>query len=237
MARGLTLGDLVTKTRIAARYDANPALSQNMVPLIQQTISDVQERLYDEFDWPFLKVVRTKQLAPGQRYYDFPEDLNLERVTSVEVRYGGLWLPLHRGISNDELNNCDSDNDQRRDPVARWDVSYTGPVEQMEVWPLPATFYELRITGIRKLKPLVQASDMADLDDQLIVCYAAGELLGGAKNELAQAKFAQGKKRLETLRGRVSKRTRSGFRLGGGADDCDNPRGYPRGPGIVSVQG
>jgi hypothetical protein len=38
MARGVTLGELVTKLRIAARYDPNPALSKNMVPLFEQTI-------------------------------------------------------------------------------------------------------------------------------------------------------------------------------------------------------
>jgi hypothetical protein len=38
----------------------------------EQTLRDTQERLYDEFDWPFLKVQRDKVLAAGQRYYDVP---------------------------------------------------------------------------------------------------------------------------------------------------------------------
>lgn len=225
MARGTTLGELVTKLRVAARYDSNPALSLNMVPLFEQTLKDTQERLYDEFDWPFLKVRRDKIMAAGQRYYDIPVDLNLERIIAVDIRHGGRWLPVERGITLEHYNATDSDADVREDPVARWEVQDTGDGEQIEVWPMPASDgAQLRFTGIRKLKPLVSQADIADLDDQLIVLYSAGELLGGAKNPAAQLKFSQGKNRLETLQGRVTKRRSNGFVLGGAAAPPDDER-------------
>lgn len=218
MARGTTLGELVTQLRIAARYDPNPALSLNLVPLMQQTIRDTQERIYDEFDWTFLKVQADKTLAAGQRYYDMPTNLNLERVVKVDVRHHDRWLPVERGISLDHYNSRDSDNDEREDPVTRWDVIDTGDGEQIEVWPIPDSDGTLlRFRGIRKLNPLVEDSDIADLDDQLIVLFAAGELLGGAKNDVAKIKLAQGAKRLETLQGRVTKTRSNSFVLGGGA--------------------
>lgn len=235
MARGVTLGELVTKLRIAARYDPNPALSQNMEPIFQQTLKDTQERLYDEFDWPFLKVQRDKVLSAGQRYYDVPTDLNLERIIAVDVRHGDQWLPVERGITLDHYSSRDSDADQREDPAQRWDVVDTGSGEQIEVWPVPASDgIKLRFSGIRKLKPLIAQADKADLDDQLIVLYSAGELLGGAKNPAAQLKLSQGKNRLETLQGRVTKTRRNGFVLGGGS--CDDGRAYPRGAAVVAVQ-
>lgn len=218
MARGTTLGELVTQLRIAARYDPNPALSLNLVPLMQQTIRDTQERLYDEFDWPFLRVRQDKILAAGQRYYDIPSELNLERIQAVDVRFGNVWLPVERGITLDHYNARDSDADAREDPAQRWEVMDTGEGEQLEVWPIPLTNgAALRFTGIRKLTPLVEAGDIADLDDQLIVLFAAGELMGGAKNPAAQIKFTQGAKRLETLQGRVTKTRTNSFVLGGEA--------------------
>lgn len=225
MARGTSFGELMTKLRIAARYDPNPALSKNMEPLMRQTLQDTQERLYDEFDWPFLRVHRDKVLSAGQRFYDFPDDLNLERTIKVDVRHGSEWLPVERGITLDEYSLYDSEADVRCDPVLRWEVMDTGGGEQMEVWPLPATNNaQLRLTGIRKLKPLVEASDIADLDDQLIVAFAAGELLGGAKNPVAQVKFQQGARRLELLQGRSTKTRHNTFVLGGAPSDRNMQR-------------
>jgi hypothetical protein len=233
MARGVSFGELVTKLRIAARYDPSPALSLNMVPLMKQTLSDTQERLYDEFDWPFLRITAAKTMAAGQRHYDIPTTLNLERIQKVDIRHGDKWLPVERGITLDHYNASDSDEDVRSDPVTRWEVKDTGSGEQSEVWPVPASDgAELRFTGIRKLAPLVNTSDIADLDDQIIVCFAAGELLGGAKNPEAQLKFAQGKKRLETLQGRVTKRRNNTFVLGG-----SNPAPDPdRTPNVAYVR-
>ena len=226
MARGTSLGELVTKLRTAARYDPNPALSLNLLPLMKQTLSDTQERLYDEFDWPFLKVYRDKPLSAGQRYYDIPTDLNLERIIAIDVLYGDVWEPVERGICLDHYNAVNSDNDERSDPVQRWEVVDTGSGEQVEVWPVPVSNdMTLRFTGIRKLRSLITDADRADLDDQLIVLFSAGELLGGAKNPQAQVKFTQAAKRLELLQGRVTKRRNNGFILGGGPDlDRDERR-------------
>lgn len=234
MARGETLEQLVTKLRIATRHDPNPALSKNVQPLFEQTIRDTQERLYDQFDWPFLKVQRDKVLAAGQRYYDFPADMDLERIDQVDVRHGGVWYAVERGISLDHYSSIDSDADVRDDPVQRWDVRDTGTKEQVEVWPVPLTDdAPLRFSGIRKLKPLLAASDRADIDSQLIVLYAKAELSTGDDKQLA---LQQAANRLETLQGRVVKTRRNGFNIGGCPDEREDTRRYPRGPGIARIQ-
>lgn len=216
MARGTTFAELQTQLRISARYDPAPALSSNMVPLMQQTIRETQERLYDEFDWPFLRVRRDKTLAAGQRYYDIPDDLNLERIIAVDVLHAGQWLPVERGICLEHYNQINSEGDERSDPAVRWEVIDTGSGEQIEVWPIPSVDGALlRFTGIRKLTPLVAASDRADLDDQLITLFAAGELLSGSKNPEAQVKFTQAARRKDVLQGRVTKTRTNSFVLGG----------------------
>lgn len=238
MARGTTLGALVTKLRIAARYDPNPALSKNVEPLFIQTLQDVQERLYDEFDWPFLKVYRDKTLSAGQRYYDVPDDMNLERIVQVDTLFGSIWEPVERGITLDNYSACNSDLDARRDPLERWDVRDTGEGMQVELWPIPASDNgTVRFTGYRQLSPLVSTSDRADLDDQLIVLYAAGELLAGkgAADE-AQLKLKQAGNRLTLLQGRVTKTRSGGFVLGGDPDGGDKNRGFPRSFAIVATQ-
>lgn len=236
MARGATLGELLTKLRIAARYDPNPALSKQFEPLFRQTLSDVQERLYDQFDWPFLKVQADKALVAGERYYDVPANMNLERINAVDVVVGGIWQPVERGISLDNYSGCDSDAGARRDPVERWDIIDAGDGEQVEVWPIPATNGgKLRFSGLRKLKPLVDDSDRAELDAQLIVCFSAAELLVGRNDNEAQLKLSQGGSRLKLLQGRVTKNRRGGFVLGGKRCD-DDGYGYPRGVTVVATQ-
>jgi hypothetical protein len=216
MARGTTFGELVNQLRVEARLDPSPAMSLNMTGTMEQTLRRTQERLYDEFDWPFLKVTRGIQAQAGSRYYNIPDGMNLERIQSVDYRWADQWIPVHRGISLDHYNAFDSDNDERADPVQRWDVTDTGDGLQIEIWPLPTiNNNEVRLTGIRNLKPLLSRADIADLDDQMIVLYAASEILGGAKSELGQLKLQQASARKKTLQGRVSKTRSNSFSLNG----------------------
>lgn len=220
MARGKTLNELVTDLRLEARYDSNPATSISVLPHMQQAIRSTQEFLYDEFDWPFLKVQRDIPLEAGQRYYDFPEDINLERVQRVDVLYGNVWQPVIRGIDLDDYTTHDSDAGERTDPVLKWDVRDTGDSEQMEIWPIPASNgMKVRVRGIRNLKPLVEDSDRADLDDMMIVLYAAGELLATSDPKTAQVKLARGKARRDTMEGRVMKTRNNTFSMNGPPPD------------------
>jgi len=228
LARGVTLGELVSQARIAAGRDPNPALSINVNEQLKQAIRQEQERLYDEFDWPFLKITSDKTLEAGSRYYDVPADMNLERISKVDVRYGGRWVPVQRGISLNEYNVVDSDADARMDPVQRWDVRDTGTGEQIEVWPVPASEgIVLRFSGIRKLGPLIANSDIADLDDQMLVGFVAAELLATAKDAAASTKLAKAKSRKDMLQGRVVKTRNNRLSLLGPRDDCERGRRPP----------
>lgn len=222
MARGTSLGELITQLRVRAKLDPNPSTSTNLIPQMQQDLRDEQERLYDDFDWPFLKVTRDKLLENGQRFYDVPTDMNLERIQSVDIKWGGRWLPVHRGINVDHYNQHDSDTDVRLDPVQRWDVKDTGDGAQIEVWPIPQTDgLALRFTGIRKLRSLIENSDLADLDDQVLVGFVAATMLAAKNDASAQITLTKAKGRLETLQGRVTKTRRNTFGLGTASDPAE----------------
>jgi hypothetical protein len=228
LARGTTFGQLLIMLRTEARMDPNPALSKNMLPLMQQKLKRHYERLYDDFDWPFLKVKVDVTLQAGERYYDVPDSINLERIQTIETKWSNEWLPVERGITDDDYVVYDSDTDVRADPAMKWDVTDTGSGEQLEIWPIPSVSGTLRIHAIRKKQELVADGDRCDLDDQLVVLYAAAELLASRKDSSAQVLLTAAKAREVTLMGRLTKTRNKTFVLGGKGNRSPGERRRPR---------
>lgn len=200
MARGVTLGEMVTSVRIESGMDPDPALSLNMEPLIKELIRREYERLYEEFDWPFLRIRSDVSLQAGQRYYDIPNNLNLERIERVEYWWGDKWFPLVRGILMDDYNIHDSDADVRAEPAMKWDVLYTGSEAQMEIWPVPVTNTpKIRIIGIRNFTPLTTMAALCDLDDRMIILFVASEILARKQSPEAATKQAKAVERFRTV--------------------------------------
>lgn len=231
MARNKTLGGLLDAFRAECRLSSNPAhnnqVREQQINLLRRT----QERLWDDFDWPHLRVERFIDVQAGQRYYDTPDDVAIDRIEKLEVRYGDEWLPLTPGVEALQYAMWDSDIDERSWPVERWDI-YEG--EQVELWPVPsltrtapALEGRIRVTGIRNLRPLVADSDRADLDDRLIVLYAAGEHLAADGARDAQLKLQQAQQRYSALKGNLTPVRR--FRMYGATRPENRPlRGPPR---------
>lgn len=191
MARGTTLGNLVTQLRVQLGHSTNPAVGSEFLDNIKEALRVAQKELWDEHDWRFLRVRKDKTINAGQRYYDFPTDMSMDGVESVSMQWGSEWIPVEQGIEPEHYSAFDSDNDERSDPILRWDVIDTGTL-QFEVWPLPATASTIRFMGKKSLGALTSETDTADLDDRLIVLKAAVAL------ETSEAKV----KRLDTLFGR-----------------------------------
>ena len=231
MARNQTLLKLLQDYRAEIRASGNAAHNaaarEGQVHLLQRT----QEMLWDKHDWSFLRVERTFDVQAGQRYYDTPDDIVIDRVETLYVRYGEEWCRLGDGITDEHYSTWDSDLDERSWPVEQWQV-YEG--EQIELWPVPAddadaTSLEgrIKIVGIRSLRPLVADTDRADLDDRLIVLYAAAETLAARGAEDAAVKLQLARERESALIGNMSKV--KSFSLFGGARDAGwKPKGPPR---------
>ena len=195
--RGQALSSLLTDYRVETNASSNPAHTAGARDAQVSAIRKTQEWLWRRHDWPHLRVFRYIDLQDGERYYSSRQamkedgsaaiDLGFERLEVLEVRDGGRWRELRFGIGAADYAHIDSELDARQDPACAWALREG---EMFEVWPTPASNAasdlegRLRLTGIRDLRPLVADGDRADLDDDLIVKYAAANALAraGAKN-------------------------------------------------------
>lgn len=234
MARGTTLGQLIEDLRAEAGHALNPALGASTRDVMITVLRRVQKRLWEDYSWPFLRVHRDLPVQAGLRYYSIPADLTYERIERVEFKWGDRWQPLGYGIEIEHYNQYDSDLDIRSYPIYRFKEAENN---QLEVWPIPSENGNLanmdgviRFTGIRNLSPFVADADRADLDDQLIVLYAAAELLARQKAPDAPQKLAQANAFYQRLKARNSKS--EPFVM-----SQDEPLAYtPKGPPMVAIQ-
>lgn len=219
MARNKTLLSILQDYRAEIRASGNAAHNNSARDNDIRLLQRVQETLWEEHDWPHMRVRRTLNLQAGQRYYDAPDDLPIDRIETIHVRYSEEWMPLGDGIFDGHYSAWDSDLDQRSWPVERWQVFEN---DQIEVWPVPADDYNattlegtLRVTGIRALRDFVADDDRADLDDRLIYLTAAAETLAASGAKDAPLKMRAAGKRKDMLLGNQSKV--KNFSLFGGA--------------------
>lgn len=193
MARGTTLIRLLDDLRAEAGLSLNPAHNTQSRDVQVNLLQRTQERLWSDFAWPHMRVHREITVNAGQRYYDFPADLDIERIETISLFRDGAWVQLANGIDLCHFSAWNSDLDQRSWPPRRWRLVETG---DFEVWPIAdinadATTRDgyLQITGIRNLAPLVADDDRADLDDRIITLFAAAELLARSGAKDAQVKL------------------------------------------------
>jgi hypothetical protein len=223
--RGQQLTRLISMLRAEVRRSPNVSVGVDDVEILKALLQRTQETLYDEYDWPFLRRVFPKMmLSAGQRYYDFPDEMNFDRLEKVVCWYGGMPKPIERGIGFDDYLIFDSDIGTRSNPLLKWDIRDVEGAEQIEAWPIPADSQQsLQFIGIRKLGRLVDGNDTVDLDDQLIVLFAAAEILASQEAPDAKLKMAAAQARFARLKGR-SKTGESNCRIGmGSSGDMNYP--------------
>jgi hypothetical protein len=233
MARNVSLGELIDDVRAESGHSLQANLGVSMRDQIIKVLQRQQKRLWEDHDWTFLRVNRDIVVQAGQRYYNLPTDITLERVERVEFKYGDRWVDVGYGIGRVQLDQFDSDKGIRAYPVERWQ-EYEN--DQIEVWPVPsqngsAEYSQglFRVTGIRKLRRLVDDSDVADLDDTLLTLYSAAEILAREKSADAGLKLQMAEKHYARIKGRNSK---SGtFSMAG-----EPQLTLPQGPKIIAVQ-
>lgn len=230
MARGLSLTQLIYNLRVEIGQSTNPAVSRSTRSRFIGLLNRIQRRLYSDYEWPFIGIDRDVQMQAGSQYYDFPDDIDMDRAVRFEVKNGGYWQKVGYGITNKQLNEYDSDADVRSDPVWRWDyyLEDGSQTPQFRVWPLPATDGVestkegyVRIYGSQKLSELVDDADTCLLDGDLIVLYAAAEILAKLKSADAEAKLENANALYMKLKGRAT--PSAPFKIGG--DTFDEPRG------------
>jgi len=220
MARNQTLLKVLNDVRAEARLSLDPAHNVQTRDSHIIMIQREQRRLWEDFAWPHLRVHRFIPVQAGQRFYDTDaakmEDGSdpapqkpIDRIEKIEIKSDGQWLPMEPDIRAEHYAAHDSALDERAWPPRRWRI-YEG--EDLEIWPIPDTnadatdqYGYLRITGIRALRPLVDDSDRADLDDQLLALYVGGALLAAAGAKDAGLKLEAANRHYGKLKGSLSK--------------------------------
>ena len=227
--RGRTLVKLLDLYRAECRLSLNPAHNSQARDAQVHHIQRTQEWLWTDYDWPLLRVERFFGVANGQRYYSLPADLDIDRLKKIEIRHDQVYQPLLPGIDAEHYSAYDSEKDERQWPPQRWRISED---EQIELWPIPDSDFNslslegrVKLTGVKRLSPLVDDGDRADLDDRLIILYCAAEHLAGTGAKDANFKLQQAQKRLATLRGHQAPRRQ--FRLFGPSSRADAVKRVP----------
>lgn len=216
MARGTTtLESMVQDLRLETRRSPDTNIGQDEYATLKRLLRRTQTYLYWDFDWPFLKIRRDLTMATNQRYYDFPSDMDFERIVRIRGNGFGQYTPIIRGITMDEYNIYDSDNGDTSTPTQNWDLIDAGSGDQMEVWPMPSEDGEtIRLEGFKKLGDLISDDDVCTLDDTLIVLFAAAHLLTGQDDKLAKNCLDQGNRLYLRMRAGSERREGGYFIMG-----------------------
>ncbi len=210
MARKITLLRLLDDLRAEARLSPSPAHNQDVREMQVRLLQRVQERLWEDYAWPHLEIERQVPIQTGQRYYDPPGDILIDKIIRIDIFRDGGWRELVPGFCGEEYRAHNSDLDERAYPPRRWRIYEE---EQVEVWPISdqnadATTRDgyLRYRATRKLNKLVDDNDRCDLDGRMITLYAAAELLAAKSAPDAQLKLDQANQFFKRLRNGMTPR-------------------------------
>lgn len=231
MARGVTLNQLALDVRAELRRSQEPSVGVEDLASIKRTINHVYQVLYYQKDWAFLRRRFPRvTLNAGQRYYDVPAGLDVERIEKISIKHNDLFYPVTRGISLEDYNSHDPESDERSSPALKWDVQFTGTA-QIEFWPLPdgATQYAY-FEGVQAATPLVNDTDQCWLDSELIILFAAAELAEsvGAKDAETKRNMANEHLRMHGLRSSAGGSTPAQMGLGTGREQALSGRAVVR---------
>lgn len=226
MARGTQLLRLVQMVREECGRSSSVGVGVDDLPGIKTKIKRTQELYYNGWDWPHMRqFFDREQFSAGERYYDPSDDVNFERIEEMWVWYSGIAhdITKRKGISFADYSVYDSENDERSEPVQKWDIRWTGSTEQIEFWPIPSTNdQQWQIKGIRNLRALTADTDVADLDDNLIALTVAAELLASKDSKAAQMVAGFATNCLNSLKA-LPNTTGKRYRMGMGEPDMKPP--------------
>jgi hypothetical protein len=239
------LQDMLTDLRAEIGHSTNVAHGINDRETLLYYLNRTQIKLYQEYDWPQLIITRDSPLLSGQRYYAYPADLAFDDITRVWLFAPGPINEVLYGIGPAEMAYSNPDLGQQTWPTRRW--MHAPDTGMFEVWPVPdpsaGTINPfLRLWGTKTVKKMVGDTDTATLPDNLIVLYAAAELLARDGTKDAGLKLQEANEAMRRHRVRQHTHKREPFVIGGDGGDTGTygrtarlgldyvPVGYGSGP-------
>lgn len=225
MARNSTLSQLREQLRSEIGASPSVAMGVNTVPQMNHMLNRVQERLWTDYDWPFLWTETDVQSADGVRFYEVPSTVNPDRIRKMMVNWNDYWYTCENGIAPAHYNIVNSEIGQKEDNVRRWRL--TDNASQFEVWPMPESADQtFRLFAYMNCPKMVSDSDRALLDDTLIVLFTSAEMLAMLKDDGAQLKYDQAKIHFNRLKSLATKN--ADFIMGGGQEEPEKRKLWGR---------
>lgn len=156
MARFVQLQQLIRDVRLDLGDDPSATKGRFTDQVIARALNRVQNVLWHSYEWPFRLRQWHVPLQKGQRTYELPEQVDVDGVSEILVRWNDNYLPVSYGYSNVLWNAYDANANKdvppnTTQPVIQSDESdpvqyyrLHEPVEGrtrtlLEVWPTPAT--------------------------------------------------------------------------------------------------
>jgi len=169
-----TLGELRKELRDRLGFASLGAKSGPNSAIMDSFLRNGQSQLYRQFDWKFLtKVDKTTITQQGQAYYDWPDEVDPDRVVSVVVDDRSsstiLRYRLIEGVDTPHDNYVTTQNRPSR-------FERRG---QIEIWPEPdSNLYTIWIEHVERLGRFTMDNDRATLDEDLIFIHALANAKG-----------------------------------------------------------
>jgi hypothetical protein len=220
---GVALSLLLDQLKYEAGISPNVAHGVQQRDAYVYLLNRVQKELVAAHNWPFLKVTRDVTTVPGERFYEFPEDMDFESINEAYNLWGNTYHKLCYGIEPEDLNVYGASETLQSDPIQKWMV-YPDNTRQFEVWPSPATASTVRFRGRLKVRDMVADADQAVIDGTLIVLFAAAEILAKQKSADAQIKLQKAQSLLTNIKRQQGADKRKPAIMGGGTEPERRPR-------------
>lgn len=211
MAIGTQFSSLFQDLRAEVRRSTTVSVGVDDLPYLKRVINHVYRGLVVDYEWRHLRYVPPRiAMQAGQALYDFPTHLDFDDVWSATCWQGSTNTEIKRGIEPTDYGTIDPQADARQDPVLKYDLRFSGTAVQFEVWPLPATTDEVEVEfiGTYKLPRLVNDDDQMMIDDELVLLFAAAEVLKADKADDSDSKLQLAQDYLRRLKVRQKANSR-----------------------------
>jgi len=131
--------------------------------LMNSFLRNGQAQLYRANDWRHLVAYEDKQTGVGQNLYDYPAACARDkRILRVETNISGQYIEIAEGITTDMWSTMETQSQPAR--YERYG--------QLLIYPKSDAVYTLRVWFVADLGRFTQDTDVATLDDEMILLHA-----------------------------------------------------------------
>ena len=218
METGIILSELRRRLMAETFQSLSPNQTTSSAPFYNYQLDRVQREQWNDIEWPHLTIYKDIPMVQGQRYYAYPPQLPFDSIFRIWWPQGVTWVPLDYGINPQTYATMGGEFVQAW-PPRRWrnfpsfdeTTGKTSPAAQFEVWPIPGPSlpFSLRVEGNAPLNPLIEDTDVCVIDANLIVMFAASEILAMQKSESASLKLQKAQQYRRMLIARLGAQQRS----------------------------